>query len=406
MKVLIAPGHYFLSDKYGSEPFWAWRLITGLFHIGVDMDVIVGFSDLSSSPPKNLKLFSIYATRSPRAFFELIRYLLFFPLLTLSAIKMLFSTKYSVLHHMFPASPWTFNPTILAVKLLRPDIKIVLGPLQLPQTASSPREFNVMLTGNAGSLLESLLLFPTFKIITFIFTPFSRLMYHLVDIIVCNSHQSSSYFQKKFPSKKIIAIPTGVDLPSASQARQRDTRKFKILSVGQLTSRKGQIYLLRAFKEIAHKFPHVEMSLVGDGELKDEYQKFVNNSGLSNRVHFLGRIAHSQMSKVYSSHHIFCLPSISDSSPTVILEAMAHGLPTVASATGSVKEMIGDTGIAVEPGNAKVLYEAISQLISHPQIISKLSMLAKKRVRSVYSWDNISVQWAKLYESLTNHIQV
>jgi len=86
IKVLIAPGHYLFSDKYGSEPLWAFEIVKHLSSKLSSLDVIVGVVDLIQPIPENVRLFPIYSGKSRNPFIEFVKRLLFYPLLLIKFI--------------------------------------------------------------------------------------------------------------------------------------------------------------------------------------------------------------------------------------------------------------------------------------------------------------------------------
>jgi len=395
IKVLIAPGHYLFSDKYGSEPLWAFEIVKHLSSKLSSLDVIVGVVDLIQPIPENVRLFPIYSGKSRNPFIEFVKRLLFYPLLLIKFILLNSKQKYQIVHHMFPLSLATINLIVFYIKLFKIPIKLVLGPLQLPQDSSSPHDLDIVLVGEPIPLPLSNLINNLYHVLLRFIKPISLQMFNFADLIIFNSNVSRVYYSKFIPKVKQVVIPTGVEYIKENIFRSTQ-KEVKIICVGGLSVRKGQIYLLDAFLYLSKKYSNLSLTFVGDGDERTSYESYVTRHDLK-RVKFTGRLPHTELTNFYKSHDIFCLPSISDPSPTVVLEAMSYGLPVVASDVGSVSEMIGDAGLIVKKGNAEQLDKALSKLIENKQLRVLLGNKGKERIEKIYNWDKISEQWLKLY---------
>jgi hypothetical protein len=395
MKVLVAPAHYFFSDKFGSEPGWAYQLVLNISTRVSQLDVIVGFLDCDTSVfPKNVKFYSIYSSRSKNALLELLKYLFFYPLMTVKAV-MLLKNQYDVVHHMFPLSQYTINPLVLILKILQSNSKIILGPLQLPQTLSGSNDLDVMLTGKSRGNISSLLAKAIFSIATRIAKCISIYVFKSADQVICNSEQARKYYQGMWNGVTIQSIPIGINLPKIIST---NINNLIILSVGQLSERKGQIYLLQAFKNILHKIPSAKLIIAGDGEDSAVLKEFCIKNNIEDHVEFKGRLEKSNLVTEYERAAIFCLPSLSDPSPSVVLEAMSYGLPIVATNVGSVAEMVGNAGLLIPASDSVRMEKAILEIWSNKTMLQTKKINATSRIEKVYSWKEITKKWVKLYE--------
>jgi len=146
---------------------------------------------------------------------------------------------------------------------------------------------------------------------------------------------------------------------------------FKLLYVGRLVPVKGLRYLLQAVKLLSDKGIDVELEVMGDGYHRAALEVATKELGLEERVHFLGRIAFgSKLFEVYRRADIFVLPSLSEGIPKTLLEAMASGLPIVATRVGGVPDVIkdGETGLLVEPRSPEQIAKAVQRLIEDPPL--------------------------------------
>ena len=224
-----------------------------------------------------------------------------------------------------------------------------------------------------------------------------------------------SGFYKKYPDK-FQEIPFGLDtnlfspkLPENNHGLIAKTKEIvnfvtknfikrgrvNLLFVGGLDSAhyfKGLAVLFEALIKLENK--HWQLNIVGSGNLRPDYQKQVENLGLAKKIKFLGRLNDSELIKTYQDSDIFILPSINrhEAFGIVLTEAMACGLPVIASDLPGVRRVFrdGTDGLLAKAGDAKNLSEKIDSLISHEN--ERLNMGKKARLYAVatYSWDQIN----------------
>ncbi|MEK7189900.1 MAG: glycosyltransferase family 4 protein, partial [Patescibacteria group bacterium] len=192
-------------------------------------------------------------------------------------------------------------------------------------------------------------------------------------------------YLKKWP-EKFVEVPFGAasqsmdssyltvgrrlaqnDKNEIASASPRNDNKT-ILFVGALDKAhyfKGVDVLLDAIKDLKYK-----LIIVGDGDLRSRYEAKVKKLKISDRVIFAGRVSDERLSEYYQQANVFVLPSIdkSEAYGMVLLEAMANGLPVIASDLPGVRSLVGkDRGLLAEPGNARELARALSDILSNDE---------------------------------------
>lgn len=400
LNILVAPAHYLFSDKVKSEPAWSFALVKYLSKRAKSMDVLVGVNDSTTALTNNTRIYPLFATRSTALVIEFLRHVVFYPFITLKSLILMTKKDYAIIHHMLPLSYATINPLVFIVKMFFPKIKVVLGPLQLPQMQSDEQDLNVVFLGKQNYSVASKIIYKLTMLITSLAKPIARWMYESADLVVCNSQTSLQYYSKIFPKAKFSVIYTGMDAIVNSQKLKRTDSKVKILCAGQFSKRKGQIFLLKAMKDVIKKYKNVELTLVGGGDQDSTYREFVSKNKLDKFVTFTGQISYDQLLVAYRSHDIFCLPTLSDTSPYVILEAMTFGLPIVTTDIGSIKEMIGQAGVVGPSGDSQFLTKEISDMIENPSLRKQMGKIGIKRVNTNFTWEAITKKWMSVYTKL------
>ena len=157
----------------------------------------------------------------------------------------------------------------------------------------------------------------------------------------------------------------------------------KLLFVGNLKHDKGVMELLEAFAALTDS-AH-QLTIVGDGVMRSEMQRFVHSQGLSERVHFAGSLPHASLPGLMRDADLLVLPSYREGVPNVILEAMASGLPVVATEVGGIPEIVesGVNGFLVPAMNAKGLKDVIEMSLIHDWDVA--AIIAKAEM---FTWDS------------------
>lgn len=198
--------------------------------------------------------------------------------------------------------------------------------------------------------------------------------------------------------EKHISVLHNSIRPDAALSEERKNQDFRkqigidtparlILTVGRLSREKAHMDLISAFHEMRRAAPQINATLVmvGEGPERAVLERSVRSLGLSDRILLKGHV--SKVTPYYTSADVFVLPSHSEGSPYVLLEAMAARLPIVSTAVGGVPETITHevTGLLVAPGDPKALAAAITRVLTDPQLASNLTSNAYEVILSQYS---------------------
>ena len=169
--------------------------------------------------------------------------------------------------------------------------------------------------------------------------------------------------------------------------------------MGRLDPVKGHTYLLDAFAVLAPRFPDLHLALVGDGELLPELRCRAQQSGLTDRVLFLEW--REDVPDLLLAFDLFVFPSLSEGMGRGLVEAMAAGLPIVATRVCSIPEVLaeGEAGCLVEPGSALALARGIETLLLDPELRSRLAKAARERAKG-YSVEIMLQKIEAVYQGL------
>lgn len=205
-----------------------------------------------------------------------------------------------------------------------------------------------------------------------------------------------------FPSDYVI-IPNGIDLAHFATPRlpfpAYGDDKLNILFVGRPEKRKGLKYLLRAFVHVKREIPATRLIIVGAGRF-DRYQEMVRD--LSDDVYFHSYVSYADLPRFHHSAHIFCSPATGNESQGIaLLEAMAAGLPVVASNIDGFASVVthGIEAILVPPKDVEALADAVIFLLRNPALRAEMGRRGRQRVED-FRWERVAQQVLSYYERL------
>lgn len=201
--------------------------------------------------------------------------------------------------------------------------------------------------------------------------------------------------------RDIYVVPNGINLEQFDDISSNFPNKAgtkKILFVGRFHPVKGVQYLIMAMKKVYEEIPDARLLLIGDGEERNKLERLADNLGIRESIDFIGELPHKKIAGFMNHADVFVLPSISESFGMVNLEAMACGLPIVATRVGGIPNVIknGVNGYLVEAKKPDEIAEKILLLLQNPQLRMEISQRNKEDVKA-YTWENITNSLEKVY---------
>ena len=212
----------------------------------------------------------------------------------------------------------------------------------------------------------------------------------------------------KIKPEKIIHIPNGVDTNKFNIYKKEFTRKkfgfkkgeFIIGIVARLDPIKNHKTLISAFKEIVTIHPNTNLAIVGDGSLRNKLENQTYKLGIKDKVIFMGE--RNDVPEILKTFDVFVLPSLNEGMSNTILEAMATGIPVIASNVGGNPELVidGRTGFLFPSNDVESLVQKIKTYILHPELKQKHGYNARKRVEEKFSLNQMVRRYEELYLEL------
>ena len=197
-------------------------------------------------------------------------------------------------------------------------------------------------------------------------------------------------FADFLPYDRIVAIPNGIEIGQETvEAPARITGSHIVLTLGALSRQKGTLDILRAVPSVVRRCPEARFVFAGEwhGDSTElAARRLMETENIGQYVQVLGPVVDAEKQALLQAASVFLLPSYHEGHPIAILEAMAAGLPVIASDVGCIAEIVGDGigGSLIEPGDVQQLAAKIVQLLEDAALRKKLGRAAYERVLTNY----------------------
>lgn len=223
------------------------------------------------------------------------------------------------------------------------------------------------------------------RIVTF--SQFSR---NLVEIALGNNFIS-----------RVEVVSPGVD-PSWLEVKRNSVLPSRLLFWGRIEEEKGLLELFTAIKKVSIKIPEVTLMIVGEGSQTQNYKRIISGWGLSDRIKFSGWLSTQEIQELAMEYSLGIFPSRIESFGLSVVEAMACGLPVIATRAGAIPENVenGITGTLVPIENSNLLAEALVDALKNPRTQETMACKARSAVQEKFSWEQAASQMINLYKTL------
>lgn len=231
---------------------------------------------------------------------------------------------------------------------------------------------------------------------------------HANHIIAGCQNEADKLIDLGFKREKITIIRNGFDENFFYPQPMNEARvllglpldKKIILTIGTLHEVKGQIFLLKAMKEITKEKKDLLLLIIGSGPLEKEMREFIRRETLENNVWLVGYIPHNKIHVWINACDLFVLPSLNEGFPHVIPESMACGKPVVSTNVGGIPEIVNgeQVGLTINPGSSIELTESISYALEKKWNTDTIINQSRP-----YTLTSIRDQTLLVYENVLNH---
>jgi glycosyltransferase involved in cell wall biosynthesis len=205
----------------------------------------------------------------------------------------------------------------------------------------------------------------------------------------------------QFPALRPIVVHAGVESPMEFHPENKAPRTTTVIGAAcRLVPLKGLLELIRAVASLQLEFPGLRLEIAGTGPQREDLEIEIGRLGLAGRIRFLGW--QQDLRPIFRSWDIFAMPSLDEGLPIAVLEAMAQGLPIIATSVGGLPELIEDgrTGYLVPRSDVAALARCLRLLILDPERRRAMGAAGRERVRDHFSAARMVAEIAAIYDSL------
>ena len=215
--------------------------------------------------------------------------------------------------------------------------------------------------------------------------------YNFADGIVVQTRHNKEYFCKGVQNKSIV-IYNPVDLNDNYGIALHTRKEKSIVSVGRLTEQKNQKLLIKAFSEVNRIYPDYTLIIYGDGPMRGDLERYVDELNLSSKVKFPGEI--KNVHEAIKSAEMFVLTSKYEGMPNALIEAMCLGLPVISTRVSGANELIENkkNGLLIDVGSVEQAKDAILLYLNDSELKNKCAINAVD-VKGKLCIDEITNRW-------------
>ena len=234
----------------------------------------------------------------------------------------------------------------------------------------------------------------------------------LADRLVSNSRTTQSslrwYETALLPNERLRVVHNGVDLEriaavttgSTADSQSERNQVNQVITVGRMVPVKDHETLLRAFRSVSERIPEAVLVLVGDGPLRDDLETLAEHLSITDRVTFTGRLPRESVYERLSTSDAFVLPSLAEGFCVAAVEAMACGVPVVASDIDVLREVLGEAGTFVPTEDTAAFADAIAHLLSNDEERRMRGQTGRQRVEDRFTIDRVAHEYYNIYEAV------
>lgn len=297
-----------------------------------------------------------------------------------------------------------FLPSLHLVRRLRPQIlhvhfAVPAGPLAY--TIKELMGLPYVITLHGGDIPGWA---PEVNALHRVLAPITRRIWREAAAVVAVSQGLKELAQRQYPSVPIRVIPNGVDL-YYYQPRGRDSRVeegVRLLFTGRLVEQKGLEFLLESLAMVRKRSSTpFHLQVLGDGPLRERMQQRMESLELGGSVSFEGWVSQERVLQVLRGGDVFVLPSLTEGMPLGILQAMACGLPIVATQVPGSEELVrsGENGFLVPPGETEALADSLLFLMRDSSLREDMGRRSLM-IAGEHDWASIARRYLELFEGI------
>jgi len=242
-------------------------------------------------------------------------------------------------------------------------------------------------------------------------TSFLRRTLMVPDLVVVLAQCELTAYRDFVPEQHVVALPNGIDcgaFATVPLVRSSPDQPLHLLYIGRIARDKGLYELLQGVR-LAHELGvDTRLIVAGHGAEEARLRRYAQALGITSRVCFIGPVFGADKVKLLSGSDVLLLPSYSEGLPYALLEAMAAGVPVIATPVGAIPDVVSDGihGFLVPQRDGKAIAEALAVLAGDRERISWMSRACKRRIRAAFSIDRLAQELALHYAQMCGGLRM
>lgn len=219
-------------------------------------------------------------------------------------------------------------------------------------------------------------------------------MHEMTPVAISHQNQKflSSYYGLSVTEIPVVCNP--VELTKFDDLKSLGNTDFTFITAGRFSAQKNQQMMLRAFSAFLEKGYDAGLVMLGKGEEEENLRTLASELGISDRINFAGFVVNVE--DYLANADVFLLSSDYEALPLALLEAMAAGLPIVATDVGGVRDIVTDNGILIPAGDTAAMVQAMEDLYLKQDVRARMAVASKHNARA-YDVSNTVAGYSELY---------
>ena len=240
-------------------------------------------------------------------------------------------------------------------------------------------------------------------------TRFLRWTLQLPELVVVLASVELAAYRQFVPRQAVLKVPNGIDCRPFARVptvRSRSDYPLRLVYIGRLAREKGLYELLQALRLALHVGVDARLTVAGDGPEAEALKRHASGLGIASRVSFAGPVFGEQKVRLLGTADVAALPSYAEGLPYALLEAMAAGIPVLATPVGAIPDVATDGmhGYLVRPRDTTAIAEAIARFAADRERLSWMSRACRRRVLAAYSIERLAAEMALHYRALAEGV--
>ena len=240
-------------------------------------------------------------------------------------------------------------------------------------------------------------------------TSFLRFTLRLPDVVVVLAQSELAAYREFVPEQNVVALPNGIDCRpygAVGTVRSDPAHPLHAVYIGRIAREKGLYETLQGLR-LAHELGvDARLVVAGAGPEEPRLRRYAQALGIAPRVCFIGPVFGNDKVKLLSGADLMVLPSYSEGLPYALLEAMAAGVPVVATPVGAIPDVVSDGihGFLVPPRDGKAIAESLAIMAGDREKLAWMSRACRRRIRAAFSIDRLAQEIACHYAALCGRV--